>query len=80
MPTEVQGISGQMVYSDLEGGYWTLVTDSGDTFRLETDVADAELEILADEVVEVEGTLADEQMGIFMDSLPIFRATRIYRA
>jgi hypothetical protein len=49
--------------TDLEGGAWTLVSDQGVVYQLDGGGAD----LLVDGVrAEVEGALADDQLGIAM--------------
>ena len=54
-------LKGNVVRSDLEGGFWTLETDDGDTYKLEGGGPD----LLKKGVkAEVDGTVEDGQMGI----------------
>jgi hypothetical protein len=55
--------TGTVQRTDLEGGHWTLVTDQGVVYQLTGGGAD----LLRDGVrAEVEGRIADQQMGIAM--------------
>jgi len=55
--------SGTVRRSDLEGGAWTLVSDQGVVYQLDGGGSD----LLVDGVrAEVEGAIADQQMGIAM--------------
>ena len=55
--------TGTVRRTDLEGGHWTLVTDQGVVYQLTGGGAD----LLRDGVrAEVEGRIADQQMGIAM--------------
>ncbi len=54
-------LKGKVVRSDLEGGFWTLETDDGDTYKLEGGGPD----LLKKGVnAEVDGTVEEGQMGI----------------
>jgi hypothetical protein len=53
--------SGKIVRSDLEGGFWTLETDDGDTYKLEGGGAD----LLKKGVrAEIDGSVDEGAMGI----------------
>ena len=55
--------TGTVRRTDLEGGHWTLVTDQGVVYQLTGGGGD----LLQDGVrAEVEGRIADQQMGIAM--------------
>lgn len=55
--------TGTVRRTDLEGGHWTLVTDQGVVYQLSGGGAD----LLREGVrAEVEGRIADQQMGIAM--------------
>lgn len=55
--------TGTVRRTDLEGGHWTLVTDQGVVYQLTGGGAD----LLQDGVrAEVDGRIADQQMGIAM--------------
>jgi hypothetical protein len=52
---------GKVVHSDLEGGYWTLESEDGTTYKLEGGGGD----LLKKGVrAEVDGQLEEEAMGI----------------
>jgi hypothetical protein len=54
-------LKGKVVRSDLEGGFWTLETEDGDTYKLEGGGGD----LLKKGVhAEIEGAVEEAQMGI----------------
>jgi hypothetical protein len=58
-------LKGTVRRNDLEGGFWELVTSSGDAYQLRG--GDAALRIEG-QAVEVEGKVARDAMGIGMAS------------
>jgi hypothetical protein len=52
---------GKVVRSDLEGGYWTLEGDDGNSYKLEGGGKDL---LKAGIKAEVEGAVASDEMGI----------------
>jgi hypothetical protein len=65
-------IQGKIEKSDLEGGLWLLVTDSGDRYQLEG--GDRELYIIGRRV-SVTGREEDQMMGIGMTG-PLFKVKK----
>jgi hypothetical protein len=58
-------LKGTIRKNDLEGGFWELVTDDGDAYQLRG--GDAGLRVEG-QVVEIEGKVAKDAMGIGMAS------------
>jgi hypothetical protein len=56
---------GTVVRSDLEGGFWTLQADDGETYKLEgPDGESGEWPRMAGKRAEVDGAVDDAAMGI----------------
>jgi hypothetical protein len=54
-------LKGKVVRSDLEGGFWTLETEDGDTYKLEGGGADLLKKGVS---AEIEGAVEEGEMGI----------------
>jgi hypothetical protein len=63
---------GKVVRSDLEGGFWTLVVDGGESYKLEGGGADL---LKKDVRAEVEGAVDEAAMGIGFGA-PVLRVKK----